>query len=162
MSFALIYFCPTFQAFAYSDIACCTKPSCSKRAGTAVFADTHSMNPSFGHIPAPRASANSSQYFSMQFLAFTEPAAGSPPAGMQLRHAGSARPGRYPLVFLQSSSQVGMACANCDATWRLRARSWSIEPASTWAQRNAPITMRESIFVTQYCSLLANKQIFNF
>merc|ERR1719310_856716 len=102
----------------YSEIAFCTELSFSRRAGTSVFAETHSMKPSLGHIPAPRARANSSQFFSMHVFAFTEPPVGEPPAGMQFLHAGSARPGRYPFVFLQSSSQVGIARASCSTNER--------------------------------------------
>merc|ERR1719313_1418666 len=106
-----------FPAFANSAIDFCMKLRSWMSAGTSVLAATHSMNPSLGHIPAPRARANSSQFLSMQVLAFTDPLVAEAPAGIQLRQAGSARPGRYPFVFLHISSQVGMAVprslANC-------------------------------------------------
>merc|ERR1719375_2916417 len=101
-----------FPAIAYSAIDFCTKLRSWINAGTSVLAATHSMKPSLGHIPAPRARANSSQFFSMHVLAFTDPLVAEAPAGMQLRQAGSARPdssGKYPFVFLHISSQVGMA-----------------------------------------------------
>merc|ERR1712224_388635 len=86
---ALISFRAPLNAFTYWETDCCTASYAWSSAGTAVFAATHSMKPSLGHMPAPRASAKSSQYFSWQFLAFAEPATGSPPGGMQFLHAGS-------------------------------------------------------------------------